>query len=68
MLLSSPNLPSVKYNVYLYETEDECVNAQADFMNHYEKKSDDYKRITVVDTHCLEFESFPIPRLNPSGA
>ena len=59
---------SVKYNVYLYQTEDECVNAQANFMNYYEKKSDDYKKITVVDTHCIEFESFPIARFNPSGA
>ena len=37
-------------------------------MNYYEKKSDDYKKITVVDTHCIEFESFPIARFNPSGA
>ena len=68
ILLSSPNLPSVKYNAYLYKTENECVNAQANFMNYYEKKSDDYKKITVVDTHCIEFESFPIARFNPSGA
>ena len=68
ILLSSPNLPSVKYNAYLYKTENECVNAQANFMNYYEKKSDDYKKITVVDTHCIEFESFPISRFNPSGA
>jgi len=62
-LLHTPSMPSVKYQAYIYATEHECYESLAEFLNLYEKKSDEYKKSTKVDGHCLEFESFPIARL-----
>mgnify|MGYP003145464762 CR=1 FL=1 len=63
MFISGINYPSVKYQTIIYKTEEECVNALADYFNYYEKKSDAYKLEVVTDAHCLEFESFPIKGL-----
>tara|TARA_B100000427_G_scaffold298347_1_gene279296 strand:+ start:996 stop:1223 length:228 start_codon:yes stop_codon:yes gene_type:complete len=62
-LLHTPSMPSVKYQAHIYGTEQECYESLAEFLNIYEKKSDEYKQYTKVDGHCLEFESFPIARL-----
>ena len=38
MLMSSPNMPSVKYNALLYNSEDECMNSVVDYLIYYEQK------------------------------
>jgi len=60
MFMSSPNMPSVKYQAIAYKTEHECMEALASYLNLYEGKSDAYKLGVVTDAHCIEFESFPI--------
>ena len=60
ILMSAPNLPSVKYNGVLYSTEEECLSAQVEFLNMYETRSQEYKDSITVDAFCLSFEAFPI--------
>ena len=43
MLMSSPNMPSVKYNALLYNSEDECMNSVVDYLNYYEQNRDNIK-------------------------
>tara|TARA_R100000278_G_C5355362_1_gene123310 strand:- start:81 stop:302 length:222 start_codon:yes stop_codon:yes gene_type:complete len=61
--LHMPNMPSVKHQAYLYPTEHKCYTELAEFLNIYERKSEEYKKNVSVDAHCLEFESFPIANL-----
>ena len=37
MLMSSPNMPSVKYHALLYNTEGECMKSVVDYLNFYEE-------------------------------
>ena len=60
MFMSSPNMPSVKYQAIAYKTEDECMESLTKYLNLYESKSQSFKETTVADDHCIEFESFPI--------
>ena len=60
MFMSSPNMPSVKYQAIAYKTEDECMESLTKYLNLYESKSQSFKKTTVTDAHCIEFESFPI--------
>jgi hypothetical protein len=68
MLISSPNMPSVKYNALLYNTEAECMQSVADYLSYYEAKPQEYKNTLVTDAFCLPFEAFPIKGLNKTGA
>ena len=68
MLVSSPNMPSVKYNALLYNTEMECLDSVANYLNYYESKPQKYKNTLVTDAFCLPFEAFPIKGLNRTGA
>jgi hypothetical protein len=68
MLISSPNMPSVKYNALLYNTEEECMKSVTDYLNYYEAKPQEYKNTLVTDAFCLPFEAFPIKGLNKTGA
>jgi|TARA_R110002020_G_scaffold140870_2_gene312512 hypothetical protein len=68
MLISSPNMPSVKYNALLYNTEEECMQSVADYLSYYEAKPQEYKNTLVTDAFCLPFEAFPIKGLNKTGA
>ena len=63
MLMSSPNMPSVKYNAILYKTEDECNYALTSYLNYYESRPQEYKEKVVTDAFCLPFEAFPIKGL-----
>ena len=67
MLVSSPNMPSVKYNALLYNTEMECLDSVANYLNYYESKPQKYKNTLVTDAFCLPFEAFPIKGLNKTG-
>ena len=68
MLVSSPNMPSVKYNALLYNTEMECLDSVANYLSYYEAKPQEYKNTLVTDAFCLPFEAFPIKGLNKTGA
>ena len=68
MLMSSPNMSSVKYNALLYNTEIECLDSVANYLNYYESKPQEYKNTVVTDAFCLPFEAFPIKGLNKTGA
>ena len=67
MLISSPNMPSVKYNALLYNTEAECLDSVANYLTYYEAKPQEYKNTLVTDAFCLPFEAFPIKGLNQTG-
>jgi len=68
MLISSPNMPSVKYNALLYNTEAECLDSVANYLTYYEAKPQEYKNTLVTDAFCLPFEAFPIKGLSKTGA
>ena len=38
LLISMPNMPSVKNNSFLYPNEEECMQALTDYLNIYESK------------------------------
>ena len=60
VLISMPNAPSVKYNGFIYPSEEECQVARYKLMETYNNKPTQYKLVTQIDSHCVEFESFPI--------
>ena len=64
LMISQPNLPSVRTNSFLYATEDSCMQALADYLNIYESKPLEYKQNLVTTGYCLPFDSFPIQGLN----
>tara|TARA_Y100001973_G_C5132620_1_gene298621 strand:+ start:268 stop:498 length:231 start_codon:yes stop_codon:yes gene_type:complete len=68
MLLSQPNQPSVKYNAFIYATEQECIFAKEEYMNAYKNKSKEYKSKVVTNGYCIPFESFEITTLQKIGA
>jgi len=39
MLMSMPNQPSVKYNAYIYFTEEECIVAKENYMKKFENQN-----------------------------
>ena len=63
-----PNKPSVKYNGFIYPSEEECIVAKYELHETYNNKSTQYKSALIVDSYCVEFESFPIAGLNKTGA
>ena len=67
VLISMPNAPSVKYNGFIYPNEEECQVARYELHEAYNEKPTVYKDVTVIDSYCVEFESFPIIGLNKTG-
>ena len=69
MIVSMPDMPSVKYNALLYSSMNECIVARDGYMATYNSKNQDYKDKLVTDALCLEFETFPVKGLpaKPSG-
>ena len=67
VLFSVPNAPSIKYNGYIYPNEEECQVARYKLHETYNNKSTEYKSVTLMNSHCGEFESFPIPGLSKTG-
>lgn len=67
ILMSAPNMPSVKYNGIIYPTEEQCVDAQVEFLNMYETRPQAYKDQVVVDAFCLPFDAFPIQGMTYKG-
>ena len=64
VLVSMPNAPSVKYNGFIYSSEEDCQVAKYELHEEYNKKSTEYKSSTIIDSYCVEFNSFPIRGLN----
>tara|TARA_R100001594_G_scaffold361_2_gene1463 strand:+ start:937 stop:1161 length:225 start_codon:yes stop_codon:yes gene_type:complete len=64
LMISQPNLPSVKTQSFLYADEDSCMTALADYLNIYEAKPLEYKNNMVTTGYCLPFKAFPIKGLN----
>jgi hypothetical protein len=64
LLISMPNMPSVKNNSFLYPNEEECMQALTDYLNIYERKSAEYKTNLKTMGYCLPFEAFPIQGMN----
>jgi hypothetical protein len=64
VLVSMPNAPSVKYNGFIYPNEQECQIARYELHETYNNQTTEYKETTVIDSYCVEFESFPILGLN----
>ena len=64
VLISVPNAPSIKYNGFIYLNEEECQVAKYELHETYNNKSTEYKSVTLIDSHCIEFKSFPIKGLN----
>ena len=67
VLVSMPNAPSIKYNGFIYPSEEECQVARYELHEAYNQKPTVYKNVTVIDSYCVEFESFPIIGLNKTG-
>ena len=64
LLISMPNMPSVKNNSFLYPNEEECMQALVDYLNIYESKSAEYKAGLKTMGYCLPFDAFPIQGMN----
>ena len=60
LLISMPNMPSVKNNSFLYPNEEECMQALTDYLNIYESKPAEYKENLKTTGYCLPFDAFPI--------
>ena len=67
VLFSMPNAPSVKYNGFIYSSEEECQVARYELHDAYNNKSTEYKSVTAMDSYCVQFDSFPIAGLNKTG-
>jgi len=67
VLFSMPNAPSVKYNGFIYSSEEECQVARYELHDAYNNKSTEYKSVTAMDSYCVEFNSFPIAGLGNTG-
>ena len=67
VLVSMPNAPSIKYNGFIYPSEEECQVARYELYEAYIQKPTVYKNVTAIDSYCVEFESFPIIGLNKTG-
>ena len=64
LMMSQPGMPSVKHNAFLYPNEDDCMQALADYLNIYERKSAEYKENLKTTGYCLPFDAFPIQGMN----
>ena len=67
VLFSMPNAPSVKYNGFIYSSEEDCQVARYELHDAYNNKSTEYKSVTAMDSYCVEFDSFPIAGLGNTG-
>ena len=67
VLISMPNAPSVKYNGFIYPSEEECQVARYELHEAYNSKPTKYISVTAIQSYCVEFKSFPIAGLNKTG-
>ena len=67
VLFSMPNAPSVKYNGFIYPSEEECQVARYELHEAYNNNTEEYKSVTAMDSYCVQFDSFPIAGLSNTG-
>jgi len=60
VMISQPNLPSVRTNSFLYGTEESCMQSLTNYLNIYESKPLEYKENLKSTGFCLPFDYFPI--------
>ena len=60
MIISMPDMPSVKYNALIYPTEPQCLTARNGYMEAYAAKDLEYKSKLKTEAFCIPFDSFPI--------
>ena len=60
MIISMPNMPSVKYNAMIYPSETQCLDARNGYMDAYAAKDLEYKSKLKTEAFCIPFDSFPI--------
>ena len=64
MLISMPNMPSVRYNAFIFPSETLCVEARDDYMSAYAAKDLEYKSKLKTEAYCIPFDSFPVTGIN----
>ena len=64
MLMSSPNMTSIKTQSFLYPTEEKCMTALAEYLSLYESKSLGYMENLKTTGYCLPFDAFPVKGMN----
>jgi len=60
MIISMPNMPSVRYNAMIYPSETQCLDARDGYMEAYAAKDLEYKSKLKTEAFCIPFDSFPI--------
>ena len=69
MIISMPGEKSVRYNAFVYPTEDKCLVAKDRYNSAYAEKPQDYKNKLKSEAFCIPFDSFPITGMqSPIGA
>ena len=68
MIISMPGQKSVRYNAFVYPTEEQCITARDGYNNAYESKNQSYKDKLVTKSTCIPFDAFPMIGLNYSDA
>jgi hypothetical protein len=60
MIISIPDMPSVRYNALIYPSEIQCIHARDGYMEAYDSKEMEYKNNLKTEAFCIPFDSFPI--------
>ena len=68
VLISVPNSASIRYNGFVYPNEEGCQVAKYELHEAYNSKSSEYKSVNIMDSHCIEFESFYIEGLKKANS
>tara|TARA_R110000787_G_scaffold49852_1_gene119226 strand:- start:397 stop:627 length:231 start_codon:yes stop_codon:yes gene_type:complete len=69
MIISMPDMPSVRYNGMIYFEEGQCSVARDKYMAAYEAKDLNYKSKIKTEAFCLPFDTFPLMGMTaPLGA
>ena len=69
MIISMPGEKSVRYNAFVYPTEEQCIIARDRYNFAYKEKPQEYKNKLKSEAFCIPFDSFPLTGLQaPTGA
>ena len=68
MIMSAPNQSTVKYNAVLYYNDVECEIARAGYMDAYDNRKEEYKKIMITEAFCIPFDAFPLIKTKGIGA
>tara|TARA_R110000824_G_scaffold333613_1_gene520208 strand:+ start:1291 stop:1521 length:231 start_codon:yes stop_codon:yes gene_type:complete len=69
MIISMPEMPTVRYNAFLYLHEDQCLVARDGYIAAYNAKDELYRSKIKTEAFCIPFDSFPLKgMIAPLGA